>query len=51
MAESHTGYPELLDRKDYIIKLITVEEQNFNKTIDQGLAILNTMMEDLQKSR
>ena len=50
MAESHTGYPELLDRKDYIIKLITVEEQNFNKTIDQGLAILNTMMEDLQKS-
>ncbi len=50
MAESHTGYPELLDRNDYIIKLITVEEQNFNKTIDQGLAILNTMMEDLQKS-
>ena len=50
MEESHTGYPELLDRKDYIIKLITVEEQNFNKTIDQGLAILNTMMEDLQKS-
>ena len=50
MAESHTGYPELLDRKDYIIKLITVEEQNFNKTIDQGLAILNTMMEDMQKS-
>lgn len=50
MAESHAGYPELLDRKDYIIKLITVEEQNFNKTIDQGLAILNTMMEDLQKS-
>lgn len=27
-----------------------MEEQNFNKTIDQGLAILNTMMEDLQKS-
>ena len=50
MAESHTGYPELLDRKDYIIKLITVEEEKFNKTIDQGLAILNTMMEDLQKS-
>ncbi len=50
MAESHTGYPELLDRKDYIIKLITVEEQNFNKTIDQGLSILNTMMEHLQKS-
>lgn len=50
IAESHTGYPELADRKDYILKLITVEEQNFNKTIDQGLIILNDMMEELQKS-
>lgn len=50
IAESHTGYPELADRKDYILKLITVEEQNFNKTIDQGLFILNDMMEELQKS-
>ena len=50
IAESHTGYPELADRQDYILKLITVEEQNFNKTIDQGLAILNDMMAELEKS-
>lgn len=50
IAESHTGYPELADRQDYILKLITVEEQNFNKTIDQGLAILNEMMVELEKS-
>lgn len=50
IAESHTGYPELADRKDYILKLITVEEQNFNKTIDQGLSILNEMMKELEKS-
>lgn len=50
IAESHVGYPELADRQDYILKLITVEEQNFNKTIDQGLNILNDMMEELGES-
>jgi alanyl-tRNA synthetase len=50
ISESHAGYPELADRQDYILKLITVEEQNFNKTIDQGLAILSDMMEDLAKN-
>lgn len=50
IEESHTGYPELADRRDYILKLITVEEQNFNKTIDQGLSILNDRMAELEKS-
>lgn len=50
IEESHTGYPELADRESYILKLITVEEQNFNKTIDQGLSILNDMMEELEKN-
>ena len=50
IAESHTGYPELADRQDYILKLITVEEQNFNKTIDQGLTILNDKMRELEQS-
>lgn len=40
IAESKDGYPELEEKKDYIKKLITVEEENFNKTIDQGLSIL-----------
>lgn len=50
IAESHTGYLDLVDRQDYILKLITVEEQNFNKTIDQGLTILNDMMNELKES-
>ena len=49
IAESHTGYPELAEREEYILKLITVEEQNFNKTIDQGLSILNEMMNHLEQ--
>ncbi len=49
IAESRTGYPELADRQDYILKLITVEEENFNKTIDQGLSILNDKMADMAR--
>ena len=50
IQESKDGYPELEEKKDYILKLITTEEDNFNKTIDQGLSILNDMMISLEKS-
>ena len=41
--ENQSAYPELLEKRDYIKKLISVEEDNFNRTIDQGLAVLNEM--------
>ncbi len=44
--ESKDGYQELEDKKAFIFKVLTQEEEKFNKTIDQGLAILNTMMEE-----
>ena len=47
IRESKDGYPELADKKDYILKLIATEEENFNKTIDQGLSILNDMMAEM----
>ncbi len=34
-------YNELEEKYDYIIKLLTNEEKNFNETIDRGLNILN----------
>ena len=49
IRESQDGYPELADKKEYILKLIATEEENFNKTIDQGLNILNEMMEEMKK--
>ena len=49
IRESADGYPELADKKDYILKLISTEEENFNKTIDQGLSILGEMMEQMKK--
>ena len=45
--ESGGGYPELVEKKDYIFKVLTTEEDNFYKTIDQGLIILTGMEEKL----
>lgn len=33
-------YNELEEKYDYIVKVLTTEEQNFNKTIDRGMKIL-----------
>jgi len=49
IKEHRDGYPELEEKKDYILKLLTIEEDNFNKTIDQGLTILAEMEEVLVK--
>ena len=48
IAESKDGYPELEEKKDFILKVLTQEEEKFNKTIDQGLAILEDMAKEMQ---
>ncbi len=40
IEESKCAYPELEQRRDYIKKVIKVEEEKFNHTIDQGLNML-----------
>lgn len=49
IEESKDGYPELFEKRDYIIKILTIEEDKFNKTIDQGLTILKEMTEKLSE--
>lgn len=46
---SKDGYPELDEKKNMIFKVLTQEEEKFNKTIDQGLTILADMQEKLEK--
>lgn len=46
---SKDGYPELEEKKDFIFKVITKEEEQFNKTIDQGLSILAGTIEELEE--
>ena len=46
--ESKDGYSELEEKKDFILKVLTQEEEKFAKTIDQGLSILSDMQEKMQ---
>ncbi len=50
IAGSKDGYPELAEKKDFIIKVLNNEEAQFNKTIDQGLRILADMEEALREA-
>ena len=45
---SRDGYPELEEKKEFIFNVIAKEEEQFNKTIDQGLSILAEMQETMK---
>lgn len=44
------GYPDLLENKEYICKILTIEEEKFGETIETGMNILNTYIEDAVKN-
>ena len=48
IRESKDGYPELEEKKEFILNVLTQEENKFGKTIDQGLSILNDMEENMK---
>ncbi len=48
IRESKSGYPELEEKKEYIFNILNTEEDNFNKTIDQGLSILAELEDRLK---
>ncbi len=45
IGENIGAYPELGEKKDYILKVIALEEERFDATIDSGLAILSGIMD------
>ncbi|WP_369523678.1 alanine--tRNA ligase [Lactonifactor longoviformis] len=48
IEESKDGYPELEEKRDFIFKVLNQEEEQFNKTIDQGLRILGELVDKMQ---
>lgn len=40
-------YPELLEKYEYIVKLLTNEERNFNETIDRGMIMLSGYIDEM----
>ncbi|MBE5953532.1 MAG: alanine--tRNA ligase [Lachnospiraceae bacterium] len=47
---SKDAYPELLEKQEHIFATLNKEEESFNKTIDQGLAILGTFIDEIKAS-
>ena len=41
IGQNDDAYPELKTKRDYILKVIVLEEERFNATIDAGLGILS----------
>ncbi|OON96597.1 MAG: alanine--tRNA ligase [Epulopiscium sp. Nele67-Bin005] len=50
VQNSKHEYTELEEKYDYIIKSLTVEEQNFNQTIEQGLTILENYISEMESN-
>lgn len=48
---SGDAYPELKERRDMIKKVVSVEEEKFASTIDQGMKIINSHMEELKAEK
>lgn len=50
ISQSKDAYPELLENKDYIMKIISIEEKKFYRTIDSGMIMLNNLISDMKKN-
>ncbi len=46
ISENKQGYPELVEKQQLISKVINNEEASFNKTVDQGLSMLEELSKD-----
>ncbi len=46
-----SAYPMLLENKEYIEKIVLLEEERFNETIDSGMNILNDYIEEMKTSK
>ena len=42
-----TAYPDILARKDFILRMITQEEERFLRNVSQGLPTLNAMLDNV----
>ena len=45
IQENQSAYPELLEKRETIKKIVSFEEESFQKTIDQGMALLNELID------
>ncbi len=51
IENSKGAYPELEEKKDYINKIITVEEERFYETINQGMDIIRQKIDEIKTNK
>ena len=49
ISQNASAYPELLEKHDYVLKVLSLEEERFDATIDQGLGILSGLIESAKQ--
>lgn len=47
---SKEAYPELAEKRDYIYRVLSVEENRFNQTLDQGMELLKSKISELKEN-
>ena len=50
MGQNQGAYPELREKHDYILQILSLEEKRFDATIDAGLSILSNLARDVLAS-
>ena len=48
ISNSGDAYPELVEKQDMILKVLTTEEERFYATLDTGMAMLSSKLEELK---
>ena len=46
IRDNGEAYPNLVEKQEFIKKIISIEEESFNRTIDTGLQLLNQVIEE-----
>ncbi len=46
ISQNENAYTELKEKRDYVLRVVVLEEERFNATIDAGLGILSSIIEE-----
>ncbi len=50
IAQMKAAYPELVERADYVYKVVGLEEERFNETLEQGIGLLSDLVVKAKKA-
>ena len=50
ISQNASAYPELLEKREYVLKVLSLEEEKFDATIDAGLGILSGIIDNAKKN-